>query len=91
METEDWRKNAPPILECEEGLNPPHLQRLNYNPNYYTPNEEELKIGDEIIVGTYVSNSDGSPNIRWTETKIIGLPLCDFYHPYVACKKLIEK
>lgn len=42
---QNWIENAPPIRPEEEGLNPSHLQRLRYNPNYYYPNEEDLKIG----------------------------------------------
>ena len=83
---ESW--GAPPMSEDEEHINPPHLQRLNYNPDYYTPEENELKIGDDIVVGTYASDLKGSPNIRWTETKIVGLPLRDYYQPYVTCRKL---
>lgn len=79
---------ASPITEAEAHINPPHLQRLNYNPNYYTPDENELNIGDNIIIGTYASDLNGNPNIRWTETKIVGLPLRDYYKPYVTCRKL---
>jgi len=86
---ESW--GAPPITEAEAHINSPHLQRLKYNPNYYTPDETELKIGDDIVVGTYASDLNGNPNIRWTETKIIGLPLRDYYQPYVTCRKLIKK
>lgn len=88
MENENWRLNAPPINEYEKHLNPPHLQRLNYNPDYYTPNENDLNIGDDIVIGVYASNTDGSPNIRWIETVIVGLPLSDYYMPYVTCRKL---
>jgi hypothetical protein len=76
---------------CQEEINPPHLQRLNYNPDYYTPDESELKVGDDIVIGTYASDCHGSPSIRWMETTVAGLPLCDYYHPYVTCRKLIKK
>lgn len=89
MEKEEWRKLAPPIKPEEEGINSPHLERLNYNPHYYTPNENDLNIGDDIVIGIYASDLHGSPSIRWTETKVTGLPLRDYYHPYVACRKLI--
>lgn len=81
---------APPIRKEEEHINSLHLQRLNYNPNYYTPTENELKIGEDIVVGTYATDLMGNPNIRWTETKIVGLPLRDYYQPYVTCRKLIK-
>ena len=91
MENEDWRKDAPPIHEHEAHLNPPDLQRLEYNPNYYTPDEKDLKIGDDIVIGTYASDYHGSPNIRWTETTVAGLPLNEFYRPYLTCRKLINE
>ena len=69
-------------------INPPHLQRLLNNPNYYDPFEKDLNIGDDIVIGTYASDRHGSPSIRWTETTIIGLPLRDFYTGYVTCRKL---
>jgi len=85
---EEWRKSAPPIHWYEEHINQPHLQRLNYNPNYYTPDEKDLMVGDDIVIGTYVSNTDGSPNIRWEETTVAGLPLKNYYVAYVTCRKL---
>jgi hypothetical protein len=87
---EDWKKTAPPIGPEKEGLNYPHLQRLRYNPNYYCPNEEDLNVGDDIVIGTYASSLDGSPNIRWTETIVKGLPLSKFYCGYVTCMKRYE-
>lgn len=89
MEKEEWRKLAPPVKPEAAHINPSRLQQLMYNPNYYEPNENDLNIGDDIVIGTYASDSHGSPSIRWTETKVIGLPLRDYYHPYVACRKLI--
>ena len=88
---EDWRKNVSPIGPEEAHINPPHLQRLNYNPYYYTPDEKDLKIGDDVVIGTYASDLHGSPNIRWTETKIIGLPLHEYYHPYLTVRKYCIK
>jgi hypothetical protein len=85
---EDWKKDAPLIRPEEEGLNYPYLQRLRYNPNYYCPNEEDLNIGDVIVIGTYRSSRDGSPNIGWVETTVKGLPLCNFYSGYITCMKL---
>lgn len=76
---------------CQQEINPPHLQRLNYNPEYYTPDESELKIGDDIVIGTYASDCHGSPSIRWMETTVAGLPLEKYYHPYVTCRKKIKK
>lgn len=84
---EEWRKNAPPITPEEAHLNLPHLQRLIYNPNYYTPNEEKLNIGDDIVIGQYASDLNGSPNIRWIETKVKGIPLANYYSGYVTCRK----
>jgi hypothetical protein len=81
---------APPIDEAESHMNPTHLQRLNYNPNYYNPDENELKIGDDIVIGTYASDLNGSPNIRWNETTVIGLPLKDYYPAYITCRKMIK-
>jgi len=73
--------------EMDYDINPPHLQRLNYNPNYYSPNEEDLLIGDDIVIGVYASHTDGSPTIRWIETVVKGLPLRNYYTGYVTCKK----
>lgn len=89
MESEEWRKKAPPMRPEEEGINPPHLQRLKFNPNYYHPNVEDLKVGDNIVVGQYASDRYGSPSIRWTETTIKGLPLHDFYPSLVDFMKHI--
>jgi hypothetical protein len=50
-----------------------------------------LKIGDDIVIGTYTSDCHGNPTIRWNETTVEGLPLKDYYHPYVTCRKLIKK
>jgi len=90
MIDEDWRLNAPQIKPEEGHINPRHLQRLDYNPNYYTPNEGNLMVGDDIVIGTYASDLHGNPSIRWSETKIMGLPLCDYYFGYVTCRKLIK-
>lgn len=87
---ENWKKNAPPLKPEEEGLNLHHLERLNYNPYYYTPNEDDLNIDDEIVIGTSVSDINGNPTIKWTETRVMGLPLIFFYRPYVTCRKLIK-
>lgn len=80
----------PPIKPEEEGMNLPYLQRLNYNPNYYTPLEEDLNIGDDIVIGQYASTSLGNPSIRWTEVSIKELPLHQSYPGYVSCRKLIK-
>ena len=85
-----WRNKLSSIKPEEIHINPPHLQRLQYNPYYYTPEESELQIGDEIVVGTYASDTKGAPNIKWTETTIKGLPLCDFYIPYITCRKKLK-
>lgn len=69
---------APPISLEEDGLNPEHLQRLRYNPEYEDIKQEDLRVGDDIIVGTYASNRDGSPNIRWQETKVEDIPMNNF-------------
>ena len=90
MNNDDWRKDAPPVKEEALHINPLHLQQLMYNPNYYFPNEEDLKIGDDIVIGTYASDYHGNPSIRWTETTVIGFPLKDYYRPYVTCRKLIK-
>ena len=70
-------------------MNPPRFQRLNYNPSYYTPDEKDLKIGDDIVIGIYASDFNGNPNIKWIETTVGGLPLCEFYYQYVTCRRLI--
>jgi len=91
MITDDsWKLNAPQIKPEEAHINPHHLQRLVYNPNYYTPDEKDLTIGDDIVIGTYASDLHGNPNIKWTETTVKGLPLRDFYILYVTCRKLIK-
>lgn len=87
---ENWKNNTSP-LESVECINPPHLEHLDFNPNYYCPNDNDLKVGDEIVIGTYASDKNGNPTIKWIETTIIGLPLNSFYHPYVTCRKLIKK
>jgi hypothetical protein len=87
MENNEWRNLAPPVKPEQAHINPPHLQQLMYNPNYYTPNEDDLLIGDSIVIGTYASDYHGNPSIRWSETNVIGLPLKDFYHLYVKCLK----
>ncbi len=33
----------PPIRKEEAHINPPHLQRLMYNPGYYHPDEDGLR------------------------------------------------
>jgi len=86
IKNEEWRKNVPKIKPCEAHINKPHLQRLDYNPEYYTPNEKDLKVGDDIVIGTYASDLNGSPSIRWIETTVKGLPLFDYYSAYVTCK-----
>lgn len=89
MNDETLKKwGAPLINEEEKHINSPHLQRLNYNPNYYTPDESELKIGDDIVIGIYASDLKGNPNIRWIETTVLGLPLQEYYPAYVTCRKL---
>ena len=88
MIDEDWRLNVPQIRPEEVHINPRHLQRLDYNPNYYTPNEGNLMVGDDIVIGTYASDLHGNPNIKWTETAVKGLPLRDFYILYVTCRKI---
>lgn len=86
-EKEEWRKFAPPIRPEEANINPPHLQRLKFNPNYYHPNVDDLKIGDDIVIGQYASDAFGSPSIRWTETKIKGFPLHEVYPSLVDFMK----
>ena len=44
---DNWRKNAPPVKPEQAHINPKSLQQLLYNPYYYTPEEKDLKIGDE--------------------------------------------
>ena len=75
---------------CKQEINPPHLQNLKNNPDYYTPKESDLKVGDDIIIGTYASDCHGSPTIRWLETTIEGLPFSQYYSGYVTCRKLIK-
>ena len=87
---ESWRNRVASLKVEEYGINPPHLQRLEYNPYYYTPDESELEIGDEIVVGTYISDARGNPSIKWTEIKIEKFPLCDVYIPYITCRKKIK-
>jgi hypothetical protein len=86
---EQWRNLAPPITPEEEGINPPYLQRLNYNPNYYSPSEGDLNIGDNIVVGQYASDRLGNPNIRWIEVIVKQLPLHLFFPGYISCRKHI--
>ena len=88
MTDDDWRKDAPPVKPEEAHINLPHLQRLKYNPNYYKPNGKDLMVGDDIVIGTYASDLHGNPTIRWSETKIMGLPLRDYYFGYVTHRKL---
>ena len=85
---ENWKNSVPPLKPEQEGINPPHLEHLDFNPNYYCPDDKDLNIGDEIVIGTYASDRNGNPTIRWTETTIMGLPLNFFYIPYVTCRKL---
>ena len=86
---EKWRKSAPPIRPEEEGINPPHLQRLKFNPNYYHPDVKDLKIGDDIVIGQYASDAHGSPSIRWIETTVKGFPLHEFHTSVVDFMKHI--
>lgn len=87
---ENWKIVSQLLKPEEEYINPPHLQHLDFNPNYYCPDDDDLNIGDEIVIGTYVSDKNGNPTIRWTETTIMGLPLNFFYISYVTCRKLIK-
>ena len=86
---EEWRKNAPPIAPEELHMNPLHLQRLYYNPNYYEVKEEDLKIGDDVVIGEYASDSNGGPNIRWREATIKGFPLWKFHYTPIRIMKHI--
>jgi hypothetical protein len=80
---DNWRKNAPPVKPEQAHINPKSLQQLLYNPYYYTPEEKDLKIGDDIVIGIYASDLHGSPSIKWIEIRIEGLPLRDYLHgPY---------
>ena len=76
-----------PITKEEAHINPPHLQRLMYNSDYYLPAKKDLKIGDEVVVGTYASDLHGNPNIRWTEIVIERLPLSENHFPYITFRK----
>ena len=37
--------------------------------------EEDVKIGDNIIIGEYYSDARGCPKLKWTEVTIESLPL----------------
>lgn len=84
---ESWRKNAPPVKPEQAHINPPHLQQLFYNPYYYTPEEEDLKIGDDVVIGVYASDLHGSPSIRWIEIKIEIIPLIETTYNYIYIRK----
>jgi len=42
-------------------MNPPHLRNLLKNPGYYEPDMEDIKLGDDIVIGEYASNRYGEP------------------------------
>lgn len=85
---DNWRKNAPPVKPEQAHINSPHLQQLFYNPYYYTPEEKDLKIGDDIVIGVYASDLHGSPSIKWIEVKVEGLTLKWHGYPsYVYIRK----
>lgn len=81
MKNQEWKEQAPLIAPEEAHINPPHLQRLLYNPDYYKCNMEDLKVGDNVVLGIYASDLHGNPNIKWEETKIEKLPL---NHPTIV-------
>lgn len=58
--------------------------------DYYTPDEKELKIGDELMIGTFVSDESGFPLLAWKEIVIEGLPLYQFYPECIMYMKRIK-
>jgi|ADurb_Ile_01_Slu_FD_contig_61_587234_length_2806_multi_2_in_0_out_0_2 hypothetical protein len=72
-------------------MNPPHLRNLLKNPGYYEPDMEDIKLGDDIVIGEYASNRYGEPTIRWTEVVVEELPLWKAFPTMMFYRKKLNK
>ena len=50
------------------------FKNIENNEHNYL-DENQLKIGDKIVVGEYCSDSRGCPMLKWSEIEVTDLPL----------------
>lgn len=56
-------------------------------PNYYIPEDEDIQVGDELIIGEEIKNKFKEYKIKWINIIVIELPLGKLYPKYVSCRK----
>ena len=60
-------------------------------PDHYIPEEEDIQVGDKLIIGEEIKNKFGIYKIKWINIIVIELPLGKLYPKYVSCRKQYSK